>query len=92
MENDDGKSHVRDTKKQIAERNKDNQAINSHVTTLRDNMLGLVVVYRDGTYDKHTINFNRQSYITFLNQEENIVKFKGKIYKLVPHIQGEENG
>lgn len=91
MENDDGKSHVRETKKQIAERNKDNQAINSHVTTLKDNMLGLVVVYKDGTYDKHTINFNRQSYITFLNQEENIVKFKGKIYKL-QQVQGEENG
>lgn len=88
MENDDGKSHVRETKKQIAERNKNNQAINSHVTTLRDNMLGLVVVYKDGTYDKHTINFNRQSYITFLNQEENIVKFKGKIYKL-QQVQGE---
>ena len=91
MENDDGKNHVRDTKKQIAERNRNNQAINSHVTTLRDNMLGLVVVYKDGTYDKHTINFNRQSYITFLNQEENIVKFKGKIYRLQP-VQGEENG
>lgn len=92
MENNDGKNHVRETKKQIAERNKNNQAINSHVTTLRDNMLGLVVVYKDGTYDKHTINFNRQSYITFLNQEENIVKFKGKIYKLEPIQQGENNG
>lgn len=85
---EDNKSNVQDTKKQIAERNKNNQAISSHVITLKDGMLGLVVVYKDGTYDKHTINFNRQSYITFLNQEERIVKFKGKIYKLEP-VQGE---
>jgi len=87
-EDDRNKSNVQDTKKQIAERNKNNKAISSHVITLKDGMLGLVVVYLDGTYDKHTINFNRQSYITFLNKEESVVKFKGKIYKL-EQIQGE---
>ncbi len=88
-EEDRSKSNVQDTKKQIAERNKNNKAISSHVITLKDGMLGLVVVYSNGTYDKHTINFNRQSYITFLNQEESIVKFKGKIYKLEQIQQGE---
>ena len=88
----ESKSNVEDTKKQIAKRNENNQAISSHVITLKDGMLGLVVVYKDGTYDKHTINFNRQSYITFLNQEEGIVKFKGAIYKLEPVKQGENNG
>ena len=42
-------SHVLDTKRQIAERNKNNQAINSHVTTLKDNMIGIVIVYKNGT-------------------------------------------
>lgn len=88
MEENKNNSNVQDTKRQIAERNKNNKAISSHVITLKDGMLGLVVVYLDGTYDKHTINFNRQSYITFLNQEESIVKFKGKVFKLEP-IQGE---
>lgn len=88
-EEDRNKSNVQDTKKQIAERNKNNKAISSHVITLKDGMLGLVVVYLDGTYDKHTINFNRQSYITFLNKEESVVKFKGKIYKLEQIQQGE---
>lgn len=76
-------SHVLKTKEQIAERNKNNQAINSHVTTLKDNMLGLVIVYKNGTYDKHMVNFSRQAYVTFIDEKNNVVKYKNKIYRMV---------
>lgn len=83
-------SHVLQTKKQIAERNKNNQAINSHVTTLKNDMLGLVIVYKNGTYDKHIVNFSRQSYVTVVDENKNIVKYKNRIFRLVPvETQGE---
>ncbi len=87
--NDERLSTVLKTKQEIAKRNKNNEAMNSHVITLRDNMLGLVVVYRDGTYDKHVVGFNRQAYMTILNSEEGIIRFRNKTYKLV-QIQGEK--
>jgi len=83
-------SHVLETKKQIAERNKNNQAINSHVTTLKNDMLGLVIVYKNGTYDKHIVNFSRQSYITIIDEKNSVVKYKNRLFKLVPvEPQGE---
>ena len=82
--------NVNDTKKQIRERNKDNKAVRSHCTTLKDDKLGLVVVYEDGTYDKHTVNFGKQPYFTFIDERRGLIKFKGKLFTLQPH-QGENN-
>lgn len=79
--------NVSDTKDQIRKRNEGNKAVRSHCTTLPDGKLGLVVVYEDGTYDKHTVNFGKQPYFTFLDEPNGIIKFKGKLFKLQP--QGE---
>ena len=49
---------VLETKKQIAERNKNNKAINSHAM-ITGGIIRLVVVYENGTYDKHTVNFEK---------------------------------
>lgn len=49
---------VIETKKQIAERNKNNKAINSHAM-ITGGVIRLVVVYENGTYDKHTVNFEK---------------------------------
>jgi len=92
---DESKSHILKTKQQIANRNKNNEAINSHVSTLQGGMLGLVIVYKDGTYDKHIINFNKQSYITIISEDKKgndlIVRYKNKPFRMVP-VEGEKNG
>jgi len=77
--------NVSDTKEQIRKRNEGNKAVNSHCKTLESDKLGLVVVYQDGTYDKHTINFGKQPYFTFLDEPNGIIKFKGKLFKLQQH-------
>ena len=84
-------SHILKTKEQIANRNKNNEAINSHVSTLQGGMLGLVIVYKNGTYDKHIINFNKQSYITIIDEKKGLVRYKNKPFKMVP-VEGEKNG
>lgn len=81
----DSRGTVAETKKQIKERNKDSEAINSHAKLIEGgngNMLGLIIVYKDGTYDKHIVNFNRQAYMTMVNEKEKIVKYKGELFKL----------
>jgi len=83
-------SHILKTKKQIADRNKNNEAINSHVSTIQGGMLGLVIVYKDGTYDKHVVNFNRQTYVTMVDEKKGLVRYKNKPHRMIP-IDGEQN-
>lgn len=84
----EGRGTVADTKEQIKRRNKDSEAISSHAKLLKDgNMLGLIIVYKDGTYDKHIVNFNRQAYMTMINEKELIIKYKGGLYKLIPQTK-----
>ena len=86
---------VAETKRQIKDRNKDSEAINSHAKLIEggnSNMLGLIIVYKDGTYDKHIVNFNRQAYMTMVNEKEKIVKYKGSLYKLLPQEGENKDG
>ncbi len=82
--------NVKDTKEQIRKRNEGNKCVNSHCTTLEGQKIGLVVVYQDGTYDKHTVNFGKQPYFTFIDEEKGLIKFKGRVFTLQQH-QGENN-
>jgi len=80
----DNRGTVAQTKEQIKARNKNSEAIHSHAKILENNLLGLVIVYKDGTYDKHIVNFNRQAYMTMIDEEKLIIKYKGKLFKLNP--------
>lgn len=89
--NDESRGTVAETKEQIKRRNKDSEAIHSHAKILENNMLGLVIIYKDGTYDKHIVNFNRQAYMTMIDEKEMIIKYKGKMFRLTPK-EGAKDG